>query len=437
MNQNIVVLGMQWGDEGKGKIVDFLTRTANYVVRYQGGHNAGHTLVVNNKKIILHLIPSGILHTNIICLLGNGVVISPKSLLNEINMLSHLGISLDGRLFISHYCPLILSYHVKMDILREKLLNKKCIGTTQKGIGPAYEDKVARFGLQIRDLYHESTLREKLKHIVHYYNFQFIHYYKSTPVNYDLILEDLLLFKKVFKNRIRDISLILKKAEFDNKKIIFEGAQGALLDLDHGTFPYVTSSNSTIGGIFTGSGARLTQVHAVLGIIKAYCTRVGSGPFPTELTDITNDYLCRVGQEFGSTTGRRRRTGWLDLVLLSRMVMLNSISSLCLTKLDVLDGLSEIKVCIAYKNIYTDKIIENPFEYLNWNEFTPVYKVLPGWKESTKGITIFSKLPILAQKYITYIENYIGQGIFIDMISTGPDRLDTIIVRDVCNINHV
>ncbi|WP_343128171.1 adenylosuccinate synthase [Buchnera aphidicola (Takecallis taiwana)] len=437
MKQNIVILGMQWGDEGKGKIVDVLTRTANYVVRYHGGHNAGHTLVVNNKKIILHLVPSGILHNHVICLLGNGVVISPQGLIDEINMLSGLGISLDGRLFISHHCPLILSYHIKMDILREHLLDTQCIGTTKKGIGPAYEDKVSRFGLQVRDLYKESVLREKLKRIVDYYNFQFVHYYKSTPVNYDTILEELLLSKKVFKNRTKDIALLLQKAEYENKKIIFEGAQGALLDLDHGTFPYVTSSNSTIGGIFTGSGARLQQVHFILGIVKAYCTRVGSGPFPTELTDLTDDYFVKVGKEFGSTTGRRRRTGWLDLVLLKRMVILNSISSLCLTKLDVLDGLSEIKVCIAYKNLHTDQVIKNPFSCLNWDEFKPVYHILTGWNKSIKGITIFSQLPFLAQQYISYIEHYIGHGVSIDMISTGPDRLDTIIVRDTFNIEYI
>ncbi|QCI27365.1 adenylosuccinate synthase [Buchnera aphidicola] len=434
MNRNIVILGMQWGDEGKGKIVDFLTSHANYVVRYQGGHNAGHTLVINNKQIILHLIPSGILHDHVICILGNGVVISPSNLLQEMDMLSELNISLENRLFISHNCTLVLPYHEKIDILREDMLKNKCIGTTRKGIGPAYEDKVSRRSLRICDLYNTSLLKYKLKNIINYYNFQIVNYYKSDPVDYNIILEDLLKLKELFKNKIRDIPLILNQAYDNNKKIIFEGAQGALLDLDHGTFPYVTSSNSTIGGIFTGSGACFNQIHNILGIVKAYCTRVGSGPFPTELKDEMDEYLCQQGQEFGSTTGRRRRTGWLDLVLLSRMVMLNSVSSLCLTKIDVLDELSEIKVCIAYKNKNTDQVISNPFEYLNWEELKPVYKNLPGWKTSIKGITVFSDLPDALKNYISYIENYIGNNIKIDMLSIGPERIETIIIRDVFNL---
>ncbi|QCI26163.1 adenylosuccinate synthase [Buchnera aphidicola] len=437
MSKNIVVLGMQWGDEGKGKIVDFLTIQANYVVRYQGGHNAGHTLVIGKKKIILHLIPSGILHQNVICMLGNGVVISSNSLINEIKMLDSLGISVVGRLFISKNCPLILPYHIKMDVLREKLSGKLCIGTTQKGIGPAYEDKVARYGIRICDLYNESVLQEKIKRVLDYYNFQFVHYYKSKPVEYNIVWENILCAQRIIKDKIKDIPTILKNADRDQKRIIFEGAQGALLDLDHGTFPYVTSSNSTLGGVFTGSGVHINQINIIIGIFKAYCTRVGYGPFPTELKNEVDDYLCNKGKEFGSTTGRRRRTGWLDLVLLLRMVMINSISSLCLTKLDVLDELSEIKVCIAYENIYTAEIINNPFDYLDWSILKPVYKVFPGWKISTKGITEFSKLPFFAQNYINYIENYIGNGVYIDIISTGPERSETIIVRNLFNTNSM
>lgn len=434
MSKGIVILGMQWGDEGKGKIVDFLTDKADYVVRYQGGHNAGHTLVVDKKKIILHLIPSGILHKNVICMLGNGVVISPHALIEEINMLTKLHISIDDRLFISKNCFLILSYHIKMDLLREDRLGKQCIGTTKKGIGPAYEDKVARYGIQICDLYNESILKEKLKRVLEYYNFNFIHYYNSKPIDYNTILQDLLKVKQVFKDKVKDIPLILQKAKCNNKRIIFEGAQGSLLDLDHGTFPYVTSSNTTLGGVFTGSGAHINQIKTVIGIVKAYCTRVGSGPFPTELKDEIDHYLCSKGKEFGSTTGRRRRTGWLDLVLLSRMVILNSVSSLCLTKLDILDGLSEIKVCIAYKDIHTNKIVNNPFEYLNWSTLVPVYKTFPGWNTSIKGITVFTELPNSAQDYISYIENYIGGGVYIDIISTGPERYETIMVRNIFNL---
>ncbi|CAL4043617.1 Adenylosuccinate synthetase [Buchnera aphidicola (Phyllaphis fagi)] len=426
MKKNIIVLGTQWGDEGKGKIVDILTKKYDYVVRYQGGHNAGHTIVVNSQKIILHLIPSGILHNHIIAILGNGVVISPKSLMKEIKMLSNLNISVKNRLFISENCPLILDYHVSMDLAREKILGKKYIGTTGKGIGPAYEDKVARRGLKISDLHNTNLLVKKLKNIINYYNFQLVHYYGYTPLQYELVLEELLKYQNILIKKIKDIPLILHKAYCSNKKIIFEGAQGTFLDIDHGIFPYVTSSNSTIGGVFTGTGINLNYNCYVLGIVKAYCTRVGSGPFPTELKNDIDIHLCKKGKEFGSTTGRRRRTGWLDLVLLSRSIILNSIHSLCLTKLDVLDGLLELKICVAYKEKGTSKIFKTPFDVLDWKNIEPIYEILPGWKESTLGITSISKLPSQAKDYILCIEKNIKKGVFIDIISTGPERLQTI-----------
>ncbi|CAL4324481.1 adenylosuccinate synthase [Buchnera aphidicola] len=437
MNNNVVILGTQWGDEGKGKIVDFLTESFDCVVRYQGGHNAGHTLIVNKKKIILHLIPSGILYKDVLCILGNGVVISPVDLLQEINMLSDFNISINNRLFISGNCPLVLDYHVKMDIAREQFLKNDCIGTTKKGIGPAYEDKVARYGLKIYDLYNEKILKKKLKSIIQYYNFQLVHYYKTFPVDYHVVLKDLLEIKYIFQKKVQDIPNMLHRMYKNKKRIIFEGAQGALLDLDHGTFPYVTSSNTTIGGVLTGSGVHYKQINCILGVTKSYCTRVGSGPFPTELKNDIGDYLCNKGKEIGSTTGRKRRTGWLDLVLLSRTVMLNSITSLCLTKLDVLDDLPEVKICIAYKNIKTLEMIETSSKYFNLFNVKPVYKVFPGWKKSTRGIVRFSQLPVNAQNYILYIEEYLGKTEFIDIISTGPERSETIIVRNKLNLQNI
>lgn len=431
MNKNIVILGTQWGDEGKGKIVDFLTQKVHYVVRYQGGHNAGHTLVVNSKKIILHLIPSGILNNNVIAILGNGVVISPPDLIKEINMLYENNIDLKNRLIISPDCPLVLDYHIQMDIAREKKLGKYCIGTTGKGIGPAYEDKIARRGLKIGDLFNKKTFFKKLKKNIDYYNFQLVNYYGYSKINFIEVLEKLLKYRNILINKIKDVPYILNTAYLLNKNIIFEGAQGALLDIDHGTFPYVTSSNSTIGGVFTGSGINLNRINCVVGIVKAYCTRVGFGPFPTELKDNIDIHFVNKGKEFGTTTGRRRRTGWLDLVLLSRMVMLNSISSLCLTKLDVFDGLLEFKVCIGYKKIGTSDILDISFPIFDWEKIEPVYHIFPGWKKPISGLKSFSDLPIEAKNYILYIENFIGMGVSIDIISTGPERSETIIVNNI------
>ncbi|WP_343182510.1 adenylosuccinate synthase [Buchnera aphidicola] len=430
MRKNIVVLGLQWGDEGKGKIVDFITQTAHYVVRYQGGHNAGHTIVVENKKIILHLIPSGILNDHVTCILGNGVVISIQDLINEINMLSQLGISIKNRLMISQNCSLVLPYHVNMDIFREHVLGVDCIGTTKKGIGPAYEDKIARCSIKMYDLYDTTILLKKLKFMINDYNKKLINNNTCDQINHQIIFNSLIKYQDYFKDMIVDVPSILESAYQNKKNIVFEGAQGALLDIDHGTYPYVTSSNTTIGGVFTGSGANLKYINKIIGVTKAYCTRVGSGPFLTELKDDIGIYLCHKGKEFGSTTGRKRRTGWLDLVLLSRMIMINSVTSICLTKLDVLDDLLEIKLCISYQDSYTLRKIKNPFSLFNLKNILPVYKSFPGWRKNTVGVNKFDNLPNEAQDYVCYINQYLKMfGASIDVISTGPGRFDTIIIH--------
>lgn len=431
MYKNIIILGAQWGDEGKGKIVDLLTAKAKYVVRYQGGHNAGHTLVVDDKKIILHVIPSCILHKNAIGILGNGVVICPFSLINEINNLESKGINVKDKILISENCFLILPYHIRMDIAREKKIGS--IGTTKRGIGPAYEDKVARRGLRIGDLRDLDNFSINLKKIIDYYNYQLVNYYKEKPINYSNVLKEILSLSKKLINMIEDIPDILYSAIRSNKLIIFEGAQGTFLDIDHGTYPYVTSSNSTAGGASTGSGIGPLNFDYVLGVVKAYTTRVGFGPFPTEVFNKLDTYFCNYGSEFGSTTGRRRRTGWLDLVALKRSIRINSLSGLCLTKLDVLDGLKEIKICIAYKNLKNNTIMTNtPFFIKDWQVIEPIYEILSGWNENTLGINSLSKLPLLARNYIKRIEEIIE--IPIDLISTGPDRKDIIILNSSLNI---
>ncbi|QCI25184.1 adenylosuccinate synthase [Buchnera aphidicola (Rhopalosiphum padi)] len=426
MNKNIVILGTQWGDEGKGKIVDFLSSNSAYVVRYHGGHNAGHTLVVNGKKIILHLIPSGLLYPNVIGIISNGVVISPFELVKEIEMLEKNNYFINERLFISESAPLILPYHIAMDLAREKKLGINAIGTTGRGIGPAYEDKIARRALRIGDLKNTKELSIKLEVIVDYYNNQLVSFYKQKSISYKEILKDLLKVKDLIFNMIKDTSTILHKAIKDKKRIIFEGAQGTLLDIDHGTYPYVTSSSSTTGGVITGTGIGPKHLGYVLGITKAYTTRVGKGPFPTELFDEIDNYLSKKGKEFGSTTGRKRRTGWLDGVALRYAVKINSLSALCITKLDVLDDLEEIKICISYKDINTSKIYKD-FSVFNLENITPVYEVHPGWKEKTSGIKRIEDLPEAARNYIKRIEE-IAQ-IPVDIISTGPDRSDTILVK--------
>ncbi|MXP51328.1 adenylosuccinate synthase [Pantoea sp. SoEX] len=432
MAKNVVIIGTQWGDEGKGKVVDLLTERVNYVVRYQGGHNAGHTLINNGKKTVLHLIPSGILRNNVTSIIGNGVVLSLDALITEIKSLEDRNIPVRKRLLLSISCPLILQYHIHMDLAREKHKGITAIGTTGRGIGPAYEDKVSRRGLRLGDLFDQVNFANKLKELVDYYNFQLIHYFKSDSVNYNEILSKTMFIADSLSNMIVDVPEILHNAYKQGDLVIFEGAQGAMLDIDHGTYPYVTSSNTTIGGVFTGAGIGYSHIDYIMGIMKSYSTRVGAGPFPTELFDKTGDFLCQKGKEFGSTTGRQRRTGWLDLVLLRRSIQINSISALCLTKLDILDQLDKIKICIAYIMPDGSKLFNTPLTIENWQKAKPIYEILPGWNETTCGINTIDKLPKKAREYVNRIEELLGVPIHI--ISTGPDRNDTIIIENPFNL---
>ncbi|VFP81772.1 adenylosuccinate synthase [Candidatus Erwinia haradaeae] len=428
MKKNIVVLGAQWGDEGKGKIVDILTERAKYVVRYQGGHNAGHTLVVNGKKTILHLIPSGILRHNVISIIGHGVVLSPFALLQEIKGLEEHGISVKNALFISEGCPLILDYHIALDMAREASRGLKAIGTTQRGIGPAYEDKVARRGLRVSDLFHKSTLSSKLQDAMEYHNFQLVNYYKVQAVDYHNVFDNLIATADTITNMVTDVTGMLESAQQRGDVIIFEGAQGALLDIDHGTYPYVTSSSTTLGGVTSGSGINPSYLDYSLGVIKAYSTRVGAGPFPTELFDQTGDFLCKQGNEFGATTGRRRRTGWLDAVAIRKAVQINALSSCCITKIDVLDNLPEVKICVGYRLPNGRQTKTTPLTTEDWERIEPIYETMPGWKGPTFGAKYLESLPREAINYIQRVEEV--TGVLIDMVSTGPDRNQTIIIRN-------
>lgn len=427
MSQNVVVLGTQWGDEGKGKIVDLLTERTKYVVRYQGGHNAGHTLVVKGKKTVLRLIPSGILHPNNTCVIGNGVVLSPEALLTEIGELESCGVDVKSRLKISEACPLILPYHVALDRARESALGKKAIGTTGKGIGPTYEDKAARRGLRVGDLFNLDVFAEKLKSVMDYHNFVLKNYYHAEEISYDEVLAKAKEYAPIITKMVCDVTSLLDSARKNNDLVMFEGAQGTFLDIDQGTYPYVTSSNTVSGGVSTGTGFGPRNIGYILGIAKAYTTRVGGGPFPTELNDSIGDYLCEKGHEFGSVTGRRRRCGWYDSVAMRRSVMINSLSGLCLTKLDVLDELDEIKICVGYtkngKNVESSPMAADDYEGLE-----PVYETMPGWKTSTFGVKKLEDLPIQAQNYIKRLGEV--TGVPVDIISTGPDREETIILRD-------
>lgn len=428
MGKNVVVLGTQWGDEGKGKVVDLLTERAKYVVRYQGGHNAGHTLVINGEKTVLHLIPSGILRENVVSIIGNGVVLAPDALMKEMTALEARGVPVRERLLLSEACPLILPYHVALDNAREKARGEKAIGTTGRGIGPAYEDKVARRGLRVGDLFDKQAFAVKLKEIVEYHNFQLVNYYKVEAVDYQKVLDDVLAIADILTAMVVDVSDLLFKAHQRGDLVMFEGAQGTLLDIDHGTYPYVTSSNTTAGGVTTGSGLGPRYVDYVLGIVKAYSTRVGAGPFPTELFDDVGEHLSQKGNEFGATTGRRRRTGWLDAVAVRRAVQINSLSGFCMTKLDVLDGLKEVKICVGYRMPNGDEVDVTPLAAEGWEGLEPIYETLPGWTESSFGVQDHSKLPQAALNYIKRVEEV--TGVPVDIISTGPDRSETMILRD-------
>lgn len=427
MGKNVVVLGTQWGDEGKGKIVDLLTDQASAVARFQGGHNAGHTLVIDGEKTVLHLIPSGILRENVVCMIGNGVVLSPEALLKEIKGLEEADVPVRERLRLSPSCPLILPYHIAMDQAREVARGKAKIGTTGRGIGPAYEDKVARRGLRLADLLDKERFAEKLKEVMEYYNFQLVNYYKADAVDYQTVLDETLAMGEELAPMVADVTAMLHELRKAGKNIMFEGAQGSLLDIDHGTYPYVTSSNTTAGGTSTGSGFGPLYLDYILGITKAYTTRVGGGPFPTELHCDVGQGLAERGHEFGSTTGRARRCGWFDAVALKHAIQINSVSGICLTKLDVLDGMDEIKICVGYEdaegNVVTSLSGSEDYEAVK-----PVYETMSGWSDSTVGAKSLEELPAEAVAYIKRLEVLIEAP--VDIISTGPDRIETIVLRN-------
>lgn len=426
MGKNVVILGTQWGDEGKGKIVDLLTDQVSLVARFQGGHNAGHTLVIEGEKTVLHLIPSGILREGVTCLIGNGVVLAPDALFEEMTELEARGVPVRERLRISPSCPLILPYHVALDQAREVARGSKKIGTTGRGIGPAYEDKVARRGLRVGDLMNPERFKTKLAEVLEYHNFTLEHYYKAEPLDFDKVLTDALAWGEEMRPMVADVTDMLHSARENGDNILFEGAQGSLLDIDHGTYPFVTSSNTTAGGAATGSGFGPLYLDYVLGITKAYTTRVGSGPFPTELSCEVGKHLGVVGHEFGATTGRERRTGWFDAVAVKHAIRINSISGLCLTKLDVLDGLESVKICVGYKN-KAGKSVSVPFDAEGWEEVQPVYEEMPGWSDKTVGAQSIDILPQAARNYISRLEELVGAP--VDIVSTGPDRVETIILR--------
>ena len=423
MSTNLVVIGAQWGDEGKGKIVDLLTEKAGAVVRYQGGHNAGHTLVIDGKKTVLHLIPAGILHAGVKSYIGNGVVLCLRALFTEIAALEAAGVPVMERLHISPACALILPSHSALDQAREAARGANKIGTTGRGIGPAYEDKIARRGLRLADLMRPETFRERLRELMDFHNFQLEHYYHAAPVSYDDVAAEWLAYAARVRPLITDVTLAAYRHREAGDHIIFEGAQGAMLDIDHGTYPFVTSSSTAAGGAATGSGVGPRHLDYILGIAKAYSTRVGGGPFPTELLDATGKHLAEVGHEYGATTGRARRCGWIDLPALRRAIYNSSISGLCLTKLDVLDALPQIQVCTAY-HMDGERLDVAPVGADELARCQPVYQTLPGWQSDTVGITDYNALPEKARAYIAYLEQALGLPIAI--VSTGPDRVHTI-----------
>ena len=431
MTKNVVVVGTQWGDEGKGKIVDWLTDHAQGVVRFQGGHNAGHTLVIDGKKTVLHLIPSGILRSNVACYIGNGVVVSPQALLEEVSMLERAGVDVQGRLRISEACPLILPCHSALDSARETAKGTDKIGTTGRGIGPAYEDKVARRAVRLQDLFHRDRFAAKLGEMLDYHNFVLKNYFHAPIVDFQQTMDDTLSLAERIKPMVADVPRLLFEANKAGSNLLFEGAQGTLLDIDHGTYPFVTSSNCIAGAATTGSGVGPQMLHYVLGITKAYTTRVGAGPFPTELDDDVGKHLAKRGNEFGATTGRARRCGWFDAAALKRSIQINGVSGLCVTKLDVLDGVETLSLGVGYK-LSSDGEGEKfssilPVGADELARCEPVYEEMPGWMGSTVGIQNFEQLPKAAQDYLKRMEEVCE--VPVDMISTGPDREETIVLR--------
>ncbi len=426
MGRSVVVLGAQWGDEGKGKVVDLLTADARAVVRFQGGHNAGHTLVIDGHTTVLHLIPSGILHDGVECLIGNGVVLSPEALFEEIGMLEQAGVEPRERLRVSEACPLILPVHAALDRARETRRGAGAIGTTGRGIGPAYEDKVSRQGVRVNDLFQPERFAAKLEALLDFHNFSLRHYFGVEPVDFKRTLDNALAMADDLRPLITDVPTRLRDIRRGGGDIMFEGAQGALLDIDHGTYPFVTSSNTTAGGVSSGTGVGPLNLDYVLGITKAYTTRVGGGPFPTELQDETGGYLARQGKEFGATTGRPRRCGWFDAVALRRVVEVNSLSGLCLTKLDVLDGLPSLKICTGYR-VGSRLLQDMPVGADSLAHCEPEYIELPGWDASTVRCRALDELPDNARAYLRRIEELVE--VPIDMISTGADRDENIIMR--------
>ena len=426
MSKSVVVIGAQWGDEGKGKVVDMLTDRVAAVVRFQGGHNAGHTVVIEGAKTVLHLIPSGVLRDGVQCLIGNGVVVSPAALMEEIGMLEGRGIPARARIKLSPAATLILPYHVALDQAREKARGARAIGTTGRGIGPAYEDKVARRALRVDDLLYRERFAAKLGEVLDYHNFMLTNYYKVPRLDFQQILDEQMRLAEDISPMVADIAEIIAGLQAAGDNLLFEGAQGSLLDIDHGTYPFVTSSNTTAGFAATGSGASPRCLDYILGITKAYTTRVGSGPFPTELFDATGQRLAARGNEFGATTGRPRRCGWFDGVALRRARMTNGISGLCVTKLDVLDGMDEIRMCVGYR-MPNGTMQGGMLSAESMAMVEPIYEQLPGWHESTVGITEYAKLPAAARRYLDRISEVAESP--IDMISTGPDRAHTIVLK--------
>jgi adenylosuccinate synthase len=426
VGKSVVVVGAQWGDEGKGKIVDLLTEKAQAVIRFQGGHNAGHTLIIAGHKTVLHLVPSGILREGVVCIIGNGVVVHLPSLIKEMDALIARGINVESRLMISAACPLILPSHIALDQAREAARGDQKIGTTGRGIGPAYEDKVARRGLRISDLYDPVVFRERLQASSELHNFMLEQYYHQPTVDPDQVAREWLGMAERIRPMVADTAGHIGKLHREGADLLFEGAQGALLDIDHGTYPFVTSSNTTAGAASTGAGVGPATFDGVLGIIKAYTTRVGAGPFPTELLDETGAELARIGAEFGSTTGRPRRCGWFDAVIAKRAVLNSGISGLCVTKLDVMDELDTVKICVAYR--LNGELLDAPPPIVDsFADCKPVYEELPGWKQSTAGVTDYRKLPAAAKTYLDRIQALLE--VPIDLISTGADRDHTIILR--------